>query len=217
MTYHLPPGLPELQAEWTHCLQRGWADMGNPQWAGNRRDDVDQLMLNARLRDELEPFLDESVDLVNVRDKPTEFENEYLASMLAWERAPVLPICQWFSPHLELPTPEALTDRELNALLWETIHKLYAKQIVLDFTDHLSDYELYCLVLRDILPSHEKMLDMSPTYLHWHCLDPSDEPDTWLRYYASEEEREGWASESGRSLPPMETAPFPRKMPRLSP
>ncbi len=78
--------------------------MGNPRWASEHgRDDVEQLMLNARLRDELEPFLDESVDLVNVRDKPTEFENDYLASMLAWERAPVLRIAQWFSPQLELP------------------------------------------------------------------------------------------------------------------
>jgi hypothetical protein len=192
--------------------------MGNPHWAGNQsRDDVDQIMLNARLRDELEPFLDESVDLVNVRDKPTQFENEYLASMLAWERAPVLPITKWFTPHLELPSPEALTDRELNVLLWDTIHKLYEKQIVLDFTNHLSDFELYCLVLRDILPAHEKKLDSSPTYLHWHCLDPSDDPNTWLRYYASDEERHVWATESGCHLPPMEAPPFPRKMPRRSP
>ena len=61
--------------------------MVKPNW-GNRqdRDEVDQLLLNAQLRDELEPYLDESVDLVNVRNKPTSFENEYLASMLAWER-----------------------------------------------------------------------------------------------------------------------------------
>ena len=192
--------------------------MGNPHWAGRQgRDEVDQILLNAQLRDELEPFLDESVDLVNVRDKTTQFENEYLASMLAWERAPVLPIAKWFSPDLELPSPETLSDRELNSLLWETIHKLYEKQIVLDFTNHLSDFELYCLVLRDILPAHEKKLDSSPTYLHWHCLDPSDDPDTWLRYYASEEEREAWAAETGQTLPPMEQPPFPRKMPRRSP
>ena len=191
--------------------------MGNPQWAGSRRDEVDQIMLNARLRDELEPFLDESVDLVNVREKPTEFENEYLASMLAWERAPVLPIGQWFAPNLELPSPDTLSGRELHALLWDTIQKLYDKQIVLDFTDHLSDYELYCLILRDILPSHEKKLDLSPTYLHWHCLDPSDDPDTWLRFYASEEERDAWSNESSCKLPPMEPAPFARKMPRRSP
>ena len=41
-------------------------------------DEVDQLMLNARLRDELEPYLDESVQLVNVRGMPTQDENEFL-------------------------------------------------------------------------------------------------------------------------------------------
>ena len=61
-------------------------------------DEVDQLLLNARLRDELEPYLDESVELVNVRDMPTRDENEFLASMLEWERAPVVPISNWFSP-----------------------------------------------------------------------------------------------------------------------
>lgn len=192
--------------------------MGNPRWVGDQRhDEVDQLLLNARLRDELEPFLDESTDLVNVRHKPTEFENEYLASMLAWERAPVLPIAQWFTATLELPPPETLSVRELNALLWETINKLYDKQIVLDFTSHLSDYELYRLIVRDILPSPEKKLDLSSTYLHWHCLDPTDDPDIWLRYYATEEEREAWAADTDRKLPSAERPPYPRKMPRRSP
>ena len=63
-------------------------------------DDIDHLLLNARLRDELEPFLDESIDLVNVSHMSTPKENEFLASMLAWERAPVLPISQWFNPEL---------------------------------------------------------------------------------------------------------------------
>ena len=48
------------------------------------QDEVEQLLLNARLRDELEPFLDESVEVVNTRVMPTDQENEYLASMLEW-------------------------------------------------------------------------------------------------------------------------------------
>ena len=52
--------------------------------------DVEQLMLNARLRDELEPFLYESLEVLNMRHMSTPSENEYLASILAWERAPVL-------------------------------------------------------------------------------------------------------------------------------
>ena len=177
-------------------------------------NDVDDLLLNARLRDELEPFLDESVGLVNVRQMSTPRENEFLASMLAWERAPVLPISQWFEPELVLPRPDSLDDQQLHEVLWETIHKLYDQRIVLDFTDHLTDRELYCLLVRDILPSPEKKVDIPRNYLHWHCLDSDEEPETWLRFYATEEEREGWAEETCQELPPAEIPPYPRIMPR---
>ena len=176
-------------------------------------DDVDQLLLNAKLRDELEPYYDESVGLVDLRRMSTPRENEFLASMLAWERAPVLPISQWFDPELQLPPPELLDDQQLHAVLWNTLEKLYDQRIVLDFTDHLSDRELYCLICRDILPSPEKKVDLPKNYLHWHCLDATDDPETWLRYYASDEERAGWAEQTGRPLPPKETPPYHRTMP----
>ncbi len=177
-------------------------------------EDVEQLMLNARLRDELEPFFDESLDVLNMRHMTTPSENEYLASILAWERAPVLAISKWFDPELVLPLPDTLSDTELHDLLWDVLHRLYDKRIVLDFTDHLSDRELYCLLIRDILPSPEKKIDVPRNYLHWHCLDPDGDPETWLRYYASQEEREGWSEENEQELPAPEIPPYPRAMPR---
>lgn len=180
----------------------------------HENNDVDQLLLNARLRDELEPFLDESVEVVNTRMMPTHLENEYLASMLAWERAPVLPISRWFHPELVLPAPERLSDRQLARVLSRTIAALYEKQIVLDFTEHLSDRELYRVIFRDILPSHEKKLERTNTYLHWQCIDVNQDPETWLKYYASPEEREAWQEEFGGALPPAEVPPFPRRSPR---
>jgi len=180
-----------------------------------KSDDVEQLMLNAQLRDELEPFIDESVDLVDMRQMPTASENEFLASMLAWERAPVLPISKWFDPELTLPPPDSLDDRQLREVLWNTIHKLYGKRIVLELTDHLSDRELYGVIYRDILPSSEKQVSMPKNYLHWHCLDADRQPELWLQYYASEEEREGWADMYGHgTLPPAQQPPYPRQMPR---
>jgi hypothetical protein len=180
-------------------------------------DEIEQLLLNARLRDELEPFCDESVELLDVRRMSTREENEFLASMLAWERAPVVPISRWFDPELVLPRPETLDDSELYRILWDTINKLYDKRIVLELTDHLSDRQLYCVILRDILPSPEKQIDRPKNYLHWHCLDDNNDPEVWLTYYASEEERNGWAEESGLPLPPALKAPHPRKMPRRPP
>ena len=126
----------------------------------------------------------------------------------------MLPIAQWFQPALVLPHPDRLSDVELSKLLTETIAKLYSQRIVLDFTDHLSDRQLYCLILRDILPSPEKKLDLPRNYLHWHFLDDEAQPEIWLMYYASDEEREAWGEESGQALPPKKKPPYPRRMPR---
>lgn len=177
-------------------------------------DEVDQILLNARLRDELEPYLDESVQLIDLRRFPTRLENEFLASMLEWERAPVLPISRWFEPELILPAPDTLDDQRLNELLWNTIHQLYSQRIALDFTEHLSDRDLYRLIYRDILPSLEKKIDRSSAFLHWYCLDASDNPEIWLTYYATDTERQQWQEETGGELPPSQPTPFPRRMPR---
>jgi hypothetical protein len=177
-------------------------------------DEVEHLLRNAQLRDELEPYFDESIQCVNVRHLPTPVENEYLESMLEWEKAPVLPIRDWFEPPLIIPHPDAVSGRELSDILWETIQKLYEKRIVLDFTDHLSDRELYCLVFSDILPSSEKRVRASNNYLHWDCANTTGDPETWLRYYASPEEREAWEQEFNFPLPPSEPPPYPRQMPR---
>lgn len=179
----------------------------------NSDEEVDQLLLNARLRDELEPYRDEAVELVNVSQMSTPMENEFLQSMLAWERAPTISISQWFEPELKLPRPESLNDCDLHKVLWDTIHKLYSQRIALELTDHLSDRQLYCLIFRDILPSLEKKIDRPRNFLHWHCIDDVEDRETWLTYYASDEERTQWAEETQEPLPPAEPPPYPRRMP----
>lgn len=174
-------------------------------------DEVEELLLNGRLRDELEPFEDESLGSLNLRNLPTPAENDFLASMLAWERAPTLAISQWFQPELRPPRPDRLNDTELREQLWSLVHRLFERRIVLDFTDHLSDRDLYTLILRDILPSPEKKLDLPVHYLHWDC---SCDIETWLRYYATDEERLAWVGEIEDPLPPSERPQHRRKLPR---
>jgi hypothetical protein len=175
--------------------------------------EVDLLLRNAQLRDELEPYIDESVDLVSLRHMSLAEENEFLASILAWERAPTLPISQWFEPELKLPNPEHLTDDQVHSILWQTIDQLYDQRVVLDLTDHLSDRQLYCLIARDILPSFEKRIADHRNFLHWHCLEEND-MECWLKYYATDAEREQWQLETDTELPEKEELPHPRKMPR---
>ena len=175
--------------------------------------EVELLLRNAQLRDELEPYLDEAVDLVSIRHMSLAEENEFLASILAWERAPTLPISQWFEPELKLPKPETLPDSELSSLLWQTIHQLYNQRIVLALTEHLSDRQLYCLIVRDILPAYEKRIAEQRNFLHWHCLQDND-MEGWLKYYATDAERDQWRDENGVEPPDQQSPPYPRKMPR---
>jgi hypothetical protein len=186
--------------------------MGEPRFTPS--NDVDELLRNAELRNELEPYYDESISRVNVQHVSLRFENEYLASMLAWETAPVLPIYRWFEPELRLPRPDMLEEDNLKSILYQTIEKLYEKRIVLDFTDHLSDRRLYTLIYCDILPSREKKLDLGNNYLHWDCSHAGGDPEVWLRYYATEDERAGWAETYRQPLPDRDVPAHPRKLPR---
>ncbi len=169
-------------------------------------DQVELLLANARLRDELEPYRDESID-TSVNRMSLQAENEYLASMLAWERAPALPISDWFSPPLHLLPPDALGDTQLSHRLWKTIAKLRSMNIILRCTDHLSDRELYTIIYRDILPCCEKKVDVPGKALEWMCVEDTE---TWLRYYASAVERRRYQEEYGLELPPAEAPPHRR-------
>ena len=182
-------------------------------------DEVDHLLRNAELRDQIEPYVDEAICRVNVQSFSTAKENEFLASMLAWERAPVLPIRAWFEPPLSLPRPDDFSmdldgADQLHQVLWETIYRLFEKRIVLEFTDHLSDRELYQVIFRDILPSEEKKLEDSESYLHWDCADATRKPEIYLSYYASEQERMEWEDEHGYPPPERSRAPFVRQLPK---
>ncbi len=175
--------------------------------------DIDLLLQNARLRDEMEPFLDESVTLVDMDRMSVHSENEFLSSLLAWERAPVLPIGQWFEPELVMRDHKEYSDAQVKQKLHQIIGRLYEKNIVLVHTDHLSDRQLYCLIARDILPAHEKKIVASNRAIQWQCLDIVVDEEAWLRFYASDEEREQWAADNWLKLPPREPLPFPRTMP----
>ncbi len=176
-------------------------------------DEVEQLLWNAELRDELERYFDESISRINVQHLTLAAENEFLACMLAWEQAPVLPIYRWFESELRPPRPEVLDDEDLHSILWDVVAKLFEKQIVLDFTDHLTDRGLYTLIFRDILPAREKKLDRPGNFLHWDCTGPGSDPEIWLRYYATAEQREDWATTYRQPLPPSVPPPHPRKLP----
>jgi hypothetical protein len=177
-------------------------------------EEVDCLLRNAELRNAIEPYLDESIWEIDFRSLPTAAENRFLESMLAWELAPLVPVARWFDPPLAMQPACTLDDEQVRERLWEVIDRLYEKRIVLDFTDHLSDRELYALIRRDILPAPLKQVDLPDNFTHWDCSSAGDDDaSVWLMYYASDDEREEWRLEEGRDPPPRLVPPFPRAMP----
>ena len=83
-------------------------------------EDVECLLRNAELRDQIEPYLDESIHEIDFAAMPTAIENRFLESMLAWEQAPLIPIARWFDPPLLLQPAGLLDDETLRERLWET-------------------------------------------------------------------------------------------------
>jgi hypothetical protein len=180
-------------------------------------EEVEQLLINARLRDALDPYVDDSMLPLKSRRLTTAAENEFLASLLAWERAPVEPISRWFDPELVLPHPEQLSEEGLRDALRQAIDRLYQRRIVLQWTDHLSDRQLYLILYRDLLPTEQKNLDLRDQYQVWRFLDIEEDTELWLRYYATDEERRDWSECSGEPPPPAERAPYPRLLPTCPP
>jgi hypothetical protein len=163
-------------------------------------EEVECLLRNAELRDAIEPYLDEAVFEIDFRLLPTPVENRFLESMLAWEQA-MQPAC-------------TLDDEQVHGRLWQVIERLYERRVVLEYTDHLSDRELYALIRRDILPAAVKRVDLPDNYFHWDCsASDCEDMSVWLTYYASEQEREQWRLEEGRDPPPRQVPAHPRTLP----
>lgn len=112
-------------------------------------------------------------------------------------------------PNLSDDLSDEDVSRELTNLVWA----LYDQHVVIEFTDHLSDRELY-KELRDYCDEPIcSVAEFSNAWNHWSpiggCSDEDIEND--LRYYSDEESRERWIEQfPDYVLPKMELPPYPR-------
>lgn len=115
---------------------------------------------------------------------------------------------------VSVPHPDELTEYSLTAKLWEIIYALAASRIYFLNSNHLSDRQLYCLLLEKVLP--EETADLTRHYTtncHFDLLEYAGEEQTliFLKYYAEEADRKFWMAESGnRTAPPHEDLPYAR-------
>ncbi|PYS34382.1 MAG: hypothetical protein DMG14_29620 [Acidobacteria bacterium] len=123
-------------------------------------------------------------------DCPPEVEEAFLENVLAHETSPKRTLLDVLGESgVEVPRPKKLTDGELTAKLWEVIYTLLRQSIVIGNTDDLSDRELYTLLWNETLrqefiisPRYTLYIDMTRTGVDGGM-------PVYLKYYASEAQR----------------------------
>ena len=112
--------------------------------------------------------------------------------------------------------PSAVDDFQLSGRLWEFIYALAGRRFWLNFTDHLSERELYAW-LHDVW--FERDVADIPPEAEWNCrMDPAEDdfncgrfPTVWLRFFADEADRAEYALHfPDEAMPPRQTPPFNR-------
>ncbi len=116
--------------------------------------------------------------------------------------------------NIPLLPPAEITDETLGPILWELLHNLALCGFYILRTNHLSDRELYGELWHHGLREPAHLPGRNPRGGFFHDFLGSwgeEEMETWLRYYATDEERAKHASEWPKDpLPPKETAPYNR-------
>ncbi len=106
---------------------------------------------------------------------------------------------------------EELSNEELGLKLNELIYTLEKRNTFLDFTDHLSDRELYTKLFHESL--EEWTPDLPPgSQINCHIsLVGDNEDELYLKYYSDEKNRQHWAKEfPDMIIPPHEDPPYDR-------
>ena len=148
-------------------------------------------------------------------DLPPDLHQEFLESVLNFERAPMTTYADQLTREgLRLPPPEELDDQQIKPALWALIERLAARHVFLHSTDHLSDRELYTHLWRDALNESVPDVPVSDAMsFHIDLVSSGSEEDIqlWMRYYADEQSRQHWLRDfPDYQMPPHEEPPFDR-------
>ena len=116
---------------------------------------------------------------------------------------------------IQLPEPDSIADSDIRTKLWEVIAGLEKLRAFLEHTNHLNDRELYSKLWRDTLRGETPAIDEIGfrSHLDLTSLDGDDaEALLYLKYYADENDRNGWLTEyyPPDKMPAHEDPPFTR-------
>jgi hypothetical protein len=148
-------------------------------------------------------------------ETPPEIAEGFWSNVVGYETAPDTTQHEMLrSEGVELPPPESLNDADLTEKLWEVIHSLAARNTYLHNTDHLSDRELYTVLVNELFHEVGKEFPAGSGWNHhFDILGGCSDEDIELghRYYSDDEERARWMeSFPDYKMPPKEKPPFDR-------
>ncbi|MFP4353119.1 MAG: hypothetical protein ACLFTU_09845 [Puniceicoccaceae bacterium] len=148
-------------------------------------------------------------------DLPMDTQTAFWEHVLAFESAEQSTIAERLRNEIGFvprPPGDLAGGDEVRDALWELLESLASIRVFVFGTDHLSDGELYELLVNKTLP---EPTTVPPAGSEWNCRvdvaghgtdDDPDGTDTWLRYYADDWTRDEWEGE----VPPRETPPYDR-------
>ena len=144
---------------------------------------------------------------------PPLIAEQFLKRVIAFETAPTTTnYDQLIADGVPVPTPAAVSDGDIGAVLWRVITALATHRTFLERTDHLSDRALYAVLWHHVL--HEEIA-VIPDEVEgeYHVDIPCNEgdPTNYLTYYASNEERAEWRRDfPDAAVPPRQLPAFDR-------
>jgi hypothetical protein len=167
------------------------------------------------MKDQLHKKGGDSMELFIKDSLPLDVKEKILESILSMEEAQEQPLSDYLeAAGVSLPQPDTLDDAKVHKKLWEVIQAMADLNQYLYHTDHLSDRQLYEVLLNEILPQTvyaDPEEDCGAGYID--ILGGCSEEDCLnrLKYYADEEDRELWAGEySEEEVPEHEDPPYDR-------
>jgi hypothetical protein len=166
----------------------------------------------ARLREEIKKL---GGSTMAIEDMPADMEEEFLRHVLEYETAEPISLYRLLeNSGLQLPAAHELNDKTLTARLKETIERMASMGAFLLHTNHLSDRELYEYLYNDGLREEAVLFPENPSYAYMIDLTGSgseEDNQTYLKYYADEEQRKQWAFDwPDDVIPEHENPPFDR-------
>ena len=186
---------------------------------GPENDPVERALRIGRLRAELAELTGEPV-AEHTADSPQEDDPEaMLKHMEALENGPLYPLADILKEQRNFtPAPPARLENpvDIHENLWLLLHALASMRVFVEDTNHLSDAELYEVLVERMLRSE---IASVPVSSGWNCrfsiCELCDErrtmPECWLRYYADDTQRAELADQfPGEAIPPKEPQPYDR-------